>query len=139
MQYGLVFVLNALQNDRQKIQKFQNRALRICTLATRYTSNLNLHMACQVLPIEQRCKLDLLVLMFKRIFRGHEMVVPVRETRLSSAPMIAICKPNSSKFVKCISYQGPEMWNSLSAWIRQISELTRFKKAVRDEMAPIGK
>lgn len=67
LQYGLVFSVNALQKYRQKLQVTQNRALRICGLATRHVSNYFLHQSQHVLPIILRCKLELLTLMFKKV------------------------------------------------------------------------
>lgn len=65
MQYGLLVTLNCTQSEQGKIQKLQNRALRICLLAGRYVSNLTLHNCCNVLPIALRCKVKLLNLMYK--------------------------------------------------------------------------
>lgn len=137
MQYGLVFVLNALQSNMLKVQRFQNWALHICTLSTRYTSNISLHTACRVLPVKLRCKLDLLILMYKRLCRGHKIVVPVRDTRMSSAPLLAITGhywPNSGKYLKCISYLGPHLWNNLPTRVRLLRGLNQFKCAAREEI-----
>lgn len=90
LQYGLVFSVNALQSDRKKIQVLQNRALRICTQSTRYVTNHSLHTSCNVLPISLRIKLDLLILMFKKIH---------------SNGMQAQSQPKSQRFRNSVTYR----------------------------------
>lgn len=130
----MVFVLNSNKGERKKLQRFQNRALRVCTLSSRYTSNLNLHKACKVIPIDLRCKLDLLILMHKRLHHGSEVVVSARDTRQNSAPVLAICRPRSEGFVKSTSYLGPQLWNALHARVRQIRDLQHYKREIRSEI-----
>lgn len=107
LQYGLVFALNALQSDQKKLQVIQNRALRVCTLSGRYATNLSLHITHNVLPIALRIKLDLLVLIFKKV-KSHarqpeeslnvEPMGPGVITRSRSAPTLRITQPASSRF-----------------------------------------
>lgn len=117
----------------------KNRALRVCTLSNRYTSNLNLHKACTVLPhLDLRCKLDLLVLMYKLIRCGLEVVIPARDTRQSSAPLLAICRPKTRRFLNSLSYLGLQVWNMLAARVRQLNEFGHFKTAIRSEIDLLG-
>lgn len=56
--YGVLLCLGASQLNRSRLQKVQNRGLRICFCADRYTSNLKLHNDAKVLPLSLRMKLD---------------------------------------------------------------------------------
>lgn len=48
-------LLTVIASKRDKIQKFKN------FLCDRYTTNVSLHVQNRVLPIEHRCKVDLLI------------------------------------------------------------------------------
>lgn len=50
---------------RKQLQKLQNRALRICFLADRYSPNLSLHKEARVLPLDLRAKMELYKLMYR--------------------------------------------------------------------------
>lgn len=136
IQYGLVFSLQIALYRRVKemIQRFQNRALRVCCLCDRYTSNLELHVQNNVLPIDLRCKMDILNLMYNIAYRNHSNLDPERDerlgpyTRLSAAPTLQCPRPNSSKFLQSISYVGPQMWLNLPAHVRNIQVLHPLKR-----------
>lgn len=64
LQYGSLLNIGITKAGRQRIQKMQNRALRICLLMDRYTSNLTLHKEAKVIPIHLRSKLEMHKLMF---------------------------------------------------------------------------
>lgn len=137
LQYGMVFTISALQIFRHKIQITQNGALRICCLANRYSTNLSLHQRCHVLPTARRSRLDLLILMHRRV-KGNfscQVIIPNNNmrslTRLTSCPTFTVPKPKSSVFLRSISYLGPKEWHALPAPIWQLSDLDAFKKCVR--------
>lgn len=111
-------------------QWFQNRALRICNLSSRHTSN-SLHVQNKVLPIELRRKIDVLILLFKTVNRGKYSADPDPQTRLHSAPNLYISKPNSTKFLKSVAYIGPQLWTVLLVELRVSHDLNSFKTAVR--------
>lgn len=137
LQYGLVFKMNALRQHRQKLQVVQNRALRICCLANRYVSNYTLHQRHHVLPISLRAKLDLSVLMFKVIRRSIKCNVtqsPQRMTRLNTAPVITVTRPNTAVFLRSMSYIGPNLWNNLPTAVRFMTDLDTYKKHIRQRI-----
>lgn len=70
LQYGSLLYLNASLKESKRIQKLQNRALRICLMADQYTSNLIMHREAGVLPIELRRKLELYKLMYRMSRKG---------------------------------------------------------------------
>lgn len=111
-------------------------------LADRYVSNVTLHSQCSVLPLAYRCKLDLINLMHKRVFRGIDdnyLSEGGRETRLHSAPTLEVTRPLSSKFLNSTAFLGPNAWNSLPVNVRLVGDHAFFKKIVRslidDEVA----
>lgn len=136
LQYGLVFSGSALPKERHKIQLLQNRALRVCGLSNRRRSNYSLHQEFRVLPINLRCKIDLLCLMHKSVSRqlasGNNTVSTNRsQTRLMSGPSLPVPRPFSSVFLRSISYVGPIEWQKLPAQIRSIGDLAQFKRCIK--------
>lgn len=77
LQYGLVFTGNVTQKYQDRLQVIQNRALRICSLAKRYVSNISLHLH-HVLPMMLRFRMDLLILMYKVVARNYVSVTDSR-------------------------------------------------------------
>lgn len=66
LNYGGLLCIGASKMDISRLQKVQNRGLRICLCADRYTSNLTLHTVANVLPVKLRMKLDAYNCMYKR-------------------------------------------------------------------------
>lgn len=134
LHYGLVFTLSDAVSETSEIQKLQNRGLRICTLSGRYVSNLLLHASNNVMPINLRSKLDLLILMFKLVARRQSMNESYsnasRISRMQSAPIIEVVIPNSHRFIKTTSYVDPVTWQSLLPCLRQMTDLDSFKKQI---------
>lgn len=65
LHYGNIFYSNAIKKDWERVQKVQNRCLRICFLAQRYTSNITLHKEAKVLPVYLKSIYDTLKLMYR--------------------------------------------------------------------------
>ena len=54
LEYGAVFCLPAVNSKLEKLQKIQNRLLRVCFRANRLTSNFELHSRANLLPLDYR-------------------------------------------------------------------------------------
>lgn len=99
-----------------------------------------LHSACRVLPISLRARLDLFILMFKKVQRAN----PVRYhspdpvsgviTRLRSAPTLPINVPSSQRFRNSVTYCDPMIWETLIPSSRQITNLVEFKKIMKTKI-----
>lgn len=100
LQYGLVFSLNANKKNAIRLQRLQNKALRVCLLADRYPSNWNLHMMAGGLPVVLRTQIELLMLMFNRLKSCVTSQTGItRNTRQSGAIMFQCTFPNTQKFL----------------------------------------
>lgn len=75
LSYGNVLCINASKDSLSRIQRLQNRALRICQCTNRYTSNIKLHQDTSVLPVFLRRKLDLYKIMYKRMLLSQNPAV----------------------------------------------------------------
>lgn len=67
LNYGGVLCMGASQRNLNRLQKSQNRALRICLCTDCYTSNLKLHRDSNVLQLFLRRKLELYKCMYARM------------------------------------------------------------------------
>lgn len=129
LQYGCFFYTNASRKQQQQLQKLQNRALRVCCRAERYTSNLQIHWEAKVWPLELRGRLELLKLMHRISRRleidcgntdngevGNSTVI----TRSQEAFPIKLLAPRTERIVKSVCYQGPRLWSELKVDKRKL-------------------
>lgn len=136
--YGCVFYYNAPLIARKQLQKIQNKALRICFLADRYTSNLTLHREAKVLPLVLRSKLEMYKLMYRESRRAwaekeNDNIAPMYTTRAQNAfPLIAET-PRTNRFLTSISYQGPKTWLELTSDLKRC-EYDKFCSRVRERI-----
>lgn len=107
--------------------------LRICCRATRYTSNLSLHRRVGLHPLSLRRKLELLKVMFRRT-RGLigtpilDIALNRPQTRYSSDEFV---RPNSTRFLNSVTYQGPKIWASLPNYIKACEDLDSFTREAK--------
>lgn len=147
LNYGGIFCISAKKKDVSKLQKLQNRSLRICCRTNRYTSNIPLHRKSNVLPLYLRRNLDTYKIMFKRMVAEKREVIDNDTSRIvtrysASKPPIFV-SPRSNKFLNSISYQAPLLWAGLPNDIKKISDYDKFsssvKKIVRAELAQLDR
>lgn len=135
--YGCFFYGNATLQEQQKLQKLQNKSLRICCLSDRYTSNLVLHRQANVLPLQLRAKLELYKLMHRVSRKQPDTNDSLINTRAQSAFPIGLVAPKSEKFFRSISYQGPRLWSELPGDIKRLpydAYCVEIKKKIQVEM-----
>ena len=126
--YGDIFLMNITSKTIQKLQKIQNRALRIC-IEAEGRSNVNmLHNTCNVNKLDDRRKTHLLNFYFKRAEDEEYCQVGLRELRCFDAPILNEIKANNTNFERRILFQGAQHWNSLDVETRSIASINVFKK-----------
>lgn len=138
LNYGNVLCTGASKVAVSRLQKLQNKALRICYCANRYTSNLELHTKAGVLPIILRRKLDLYKIMYNRALlkerslppdvNSPDVNSPVFEpnyerplTRYATSRPPTFVKPKTSRFLDSVTYQGPKIWADLPSHAKVLS------------------
>lgn len=130
--------MGASKATLSRLQKLQNRALRICYIVNRYTSNYELHSNAGTLPVALRRKLDLYKLMYKRaLLDANTQIVPESSqnerpnTRYASARPLTFVKPKSSRFLESVTYQGPKLWADLPNNVKNLNDAGTFDKEIR--------
>lgn len=141
LHYGNIFYLNAKKRDQDRVQKLQNRCLRICTLARRYTSNIAMHREANVLPVYLKCKLDLLKLMYKVAMKQERQRLETnRQTRLQHTMYLPMDHPKTDRFLRSVSYQGPKLWRDLRPEFQNLDTIsfnTKLREQIAEEMASL--
>lgn len=135
LSYGGLLYIGAAKPLLSWLQKLQNRALRICFGADRYTSNLRLHRDSNILPLQLRRKLDVYKVMYNRMLnlsRSVESEVEGRPaTRYALSRPPDMVRPRSEKFLKSVVYQGPKLWADLPPQMKTLNELPTFDREIR--------
>ena len=127
LEYGDTIYAGTSQRNLSRLQKLQNRALRICLNAQGYLSRIQLHLTCNVSPLNLRRKMNLRKYMFRQ--KENEDIVIDRNirTRRHKAVVYETCIPNLELFKKGTIYRGIVEWNDLSAQTRNIVTYDAFK------------
>lgn len=139
--YGCFFFGNATLSNQQKLQKLQNRSLRIFYLSDRYTSNLVLHGQSKVLPLKLRGTLELRKLMYRVSRKQPKYDGLTAITRSQNAFPIRLVATKSNSFLKSISYQGPRLWSDLPGQTKRLpydAFCTEIKRRIQMEMNEIS-
>ena len=126
--YGDIFLKNISQKTLDKLQKLQNRALRIC-LAQDGRSNVNdLHNTCNINKLEQRRDAHLLNFVYKRAHDEAYTQIGNRELRRFEAPVLKEVRSNNKSFEKSVLFQGAVIWNRQPVEDRNIATHKLFKR-----------
>lgn len=141
---------------KTKLQRLQNKALRICLKADRHTNIAELHRLARLAPIEKRREFDLLKIFQRTVYsaesKSYQLMINSSSTNLDrdpdSRPMntslintrstlapTALTKiPNSEKFKKSMLYTSTSLWNNLSPDTRNIRDFDAYKATIRRQI-----
>lgn len=133
IEFGLLFMDNYYVRQIARLQKIQNKCLRICYGKPKMSPSFPLHTRAKLLPLRMRRKCQLLCLMNKKLIKEDGTFVIERRKRNSSrrGVMVEIELPKSERFKKSLAYDGPLSWNSLpqSCKVSHIPDC--FKKNIK--------
>ena len=132
--YGDIFLMNINRKSLDKLQKLQNRALRIC-LARDGRSNVNdLHNICNVNKLGQRREAHLLNFVYKRAQDAEYTQEGNRNLRRFDAPILKEIKSNNKYFEMSILFQGATLWNKQPVEDRNTATHKLFKKMQKSKL-----
>lgn len=133
IEYGNCFLLGSEVVSRKKLQKTQNRGLKLALGRNVRFSTNELHKEASLASWEVRSRIALTRLMFK--YKSNVEHVDYNDdnrlTRLQSGPFYKVETPRTEKFKNSVSYMGRVEWNSLPAYIRIMDSYPHFKRAVK--------
>ena len=126
--YGDIFLTNINHKTIDKLQKLQNRALRVC-LALDGRSNVNdLHNTCNINELTHRRHTHLLNFAYHRAQDAHFLKDGNRELRRYDAPVLKELHSHNKSFERSLLFQTAKNWNALPALDRNIGTITEFKR-----------
>lgn len=133
LEYGNSFLLGSDIIGKKKLQRTQNKGLKVALgREVRYSTNA-LHKEAGLASWEVRARIARTRLMFK--YKYNEEFVDFNLTssltRLQSGPFFKIETPRTDKYRNCVSYLGRLEWNSLPSYIRCNDVYLRFKNDVK--------
>lgn len=125
--YGDVLLVSTNITSLNKLQKLQNRGLRICLRCNERQPVHLLHTTTNVPMLINRRKTHLRNFMFKRLSNSNYIDNRELITRYHDAPLFKIERPNCELYKQSIKYKGSIEWNNLDSNIRNIASYIAFK------------
>ena len=125
--YADIIYDKANQGYLDKLQRVQNRCLKICMLTNIKTDTDLVHSHTKVSKLENRRKVHLRNFMFQRKSNADLLDAIVVGTRARDAPLFKTEFPRYEAYKRSVLYNGATEWNSLSAEIRNVDQFLPFK------------
>ena len=126
--YADVVYNRARAADLDKLQRLQNRCLKLCSGRDRLFDTDRVHKSTNTPFLVDRRKAHTLNFMYKRKDRRPELLNR-REirTRAHDAPLFETVVPRCEAFKRSVGYQGAVTWNNLDPNVRNTATLIQFK------------
>lgn len=133
----VLFILNAC-TDRllTRLQRLQNRGLRICLRSDQRTPVIHMHQKARCLTVKDKIRMNTIKQMHRKIYNPccRYRKIPARTMRNTVAPLFAEIFLNSVKFQKSLCGFGFTIWNTLEADVRGIRDRESFKILLKRKM-----
>ena len=139
LDYGNCLLSNVTKSVMRPLQVAQNDAARLIFSCRRHTSATQLLNQLHWLPIDNRIKYKVCMLVFKSLnSQSPEYVmallsrqVPTRNLRSENQNLLT--KPKTCRKVgeQSFAYSGPHFWNGLPGRLRERESLDMFKRELK--------
>ena len=132
--YADVIFSNSSAGDLEKLQRLQNKCLRLCNQRIRNASTARLHKTTKVPFLKDRRRAHVLNFMYNR--KKKPGLLNVREIRTSAldGPLFNVPIPRYEAFKRNVVYFGSVEWNNLNAETRNMDAYLPFKFLRKKEM-----
>ena len=120
-----------------KLQKLQDKCLRICLGIVDKCSSDTLHNRAHVAKLEDRRKVHVNNFMFKRKEKKLGLAIQdenLTQTRIRAAPSFSLAKPSNELYKRSVCYYGAQQWNQLPGELRRLDSYVPFKSRCRYEL-----
>ena len=129
MDYCSFYTGSACQSELTKLQRLQNRALRICTKSRlREVSVDALHTVTGVLKLDDKRKKQLTKIMWKSALQGEATTGVHARTRGDNKLKFRIRRPKSAFYQKSPYYRGVKLWNELEPSVQKLKSEDEFNR-----------
>ena len=127
MEYGGILVHDTNKTLLLKLQRLQNRGLKIALYSPPRTTIEKIHKDGKINFLEERRQKQIAIHAYKMAKQDRHLVVPTRETRLHDAPVLKTYDRRLQAFKRSVSYKCSQVWNDLGVNDRLIPTLDEFK------------
>ena len=133
IEYGNIVLNACTATELPKLQRMQNRCLRVALRRDQLSNVTDLHREASLLPLKYRINTSLLKILFDHSREPDNLDVKVRgsSTRLHDGPIFPVPFPKSEGFKKSVAYYGPTLWNALPHHIRMASDKKYFTRLLK--------
>ena len=125
--YGDVLYAASNKSQLSKLQRLQNRCLRICTNSARRTNTAHLHHITKCNFLEDRRDAHLLNYIYKRRDDPDYQDTRDLNTRLHDGRTLKVTRPIKDIFTHSVGYRGAVAWNLLPREMKSINTNSKFK------------
>ena len=131
LEYCSFYIGSAHVGELKKLQRMQNHALRIC-LRTRVrgVSVDDLHSEADVELLERRCRVQLLMIMWKKGHGGEAIEQVNVRTRGDLKIRFRKRRANTSFYQKSPYYRGVSLWDTLPKEVQKLTTKDSFKAKI---------
>ena len=134
LDYADVVYHNASAKELEKLQRLQNRALKLCLGFHKREDTEFVHRSAKVPLLENRRKSHVFNFMYKRKELNHNIDVPVKCTRSADAPRFILPTPNLQCYKRSLEYSGAKAWNELPKELKLIPNYLSFKREIHKRL-----
>ena len=132
--YGDIFYNKTYIRTTDKLQKLQNRAIRLCLGRDSRYNVLLLHQESKIPKLENRRHTHLLNFVYPGAQNHLYIDFPIIPLRRFDAPILLVHYPNNESFRRSTLYQGAIAWNALPVDDRAIETQIKFKNVQKNRL-----
>ena len=125
--YADIVFDKANQTDLDKLQRLQNRCLKICLRVNMKTETDLIHSVTKSPKLYYRRKAHLRNFMHSRLSDMSLLDIKPIGTRSRDTPLFNVTFPNTLAFKRSIQYNGALEWNNLPPSTRNVDQFLSFK------------
>ena len=127
LDYADVIFNHASNKDMEKLQRLQNKRLKVCMGKERRFSTELLHKRTNVPFLKDRREAHILNFMYIRKKKTQLLNNREIRTRAHNAPLYEVTVPRCEAFKRSVGYFGAVKWNDLPSATRNIDTFLKFK------------
>ena len=120
--------------ELEKVQRLQNRALKVCLDVGRFEETEVIHRRAKIPLLSNRRRENLYSYMYKQKELGVNLVANGICTRSADAPKFILPSPNLQCYKGSVEYAGAKAWNNLPKELRLIPTYKSFKAKIYKEL-----
>ena len=133
IEYASFMLVACNLEDRRELQKCQNDALRLCVQAKirDHVRIEDLHARCKIVSLEQRRRIQLLLLMYKKSKDINLHKIFPRNTRASQRMVFKTDQYEGTLYKRSPYFIGCNYWNNLPIHDIELPDILSFKKRLK--------